>query len=255
MALWHLGVSAAIALAAGAVVLGLWYPYPYRNLSGGLHLFTTLVAVDVICGPLLMLVLFNPAKSWRERAVDFSLIGLIQLGALVYGLYVAAQARPVITAFEVDRLVAVSAEEIDPARLPEAPPQLRHESWSGPRLAGTRSTQPGESLKSIEESLGGVEPSARPGWWQSYEQSLPDVRRRMRPLTGLRARLQARQQVELDDAVRQTGLPIADLYYLPLVSHKQLDSWIALLDMQGRVVGYAPGDGFLPVAPAAGAHP
>jgi hypothetical protein len=252
MALWHLGVSAAIALAAGALVLGLWYPDPYRNLSGGLHLFVTLVAVDVVCGPLLMLVLFNPAKSLRERVVDFSLIGLIQFGALVYGLHVVAQARPVITAFEVDRLVAVSANEIDAARLREALPQFRRLPWNGPRVVGVRRAKPGEIMKSIEESLNGSSPSARPAWWQPYAQSQPDIEKRMQKVADLRARLAPERQRALDDAARQTGLPAASLYYLPLVSDKQLDSWIALLDAQGKIVGYAQEDGFPPDTPAAG---
>ncbi|MDR2991878.1 MAG: hypothetical protein LBU72_08160 [Burkholderiaceae bacterium] len=246
MALWHLCVSVVIALAAGVLVFGLWYPYPYRNLSGGLHLFTTLIVVDMVCGPLLMFVLFNPAKRWRERAVDFSLIGLIQLGALIYGLHVVAQARPVVTAFEADRLTVVSAEQINPAKLREAQPQFRHESWTGPRLLGTREAKPDEQLASIAESLGGVEPSARPGWWQPYDESLPAIRKRMQKAVDLRARLTPEKQAALDAAVRQTGLPLADLYYLPLVSARQLDSWIALLDAQGKVVGYAPEDGFPP---------
>ncbi|MDR0479111.1 MAG: hypothetical protein LBH31_04785 [Burkholderiaceae bacterium] len=245
-ALWHLCISVVIALVVGAVVFGLWYPYPYRSLSGGLHLFVTLVSADVVCGPLLMFILFNPAKSWRSMVADFSLIGLIQLGALVYGVTVVAQARPVVTAFEVDRLVAVSAEEIDPAQLHEAPAELQRESWNGPRLIGTRNAKPGEILKSVSESLQGVEPSARPGWWQSYEKSVPDIKKRMQKATDLRARLTPDRQNALDQAAQQTGQPLADLYYLPLTSAKQLDSWIALLNAQGHVVGYAPEDGFPP---------
>lgn len=246
VAAWHLGISALVAVAAGIVVFGLWYPYPYRNLSGGLHLFVTLVSVDVACGPLLTFILFTPAKSWRERGVDFSLIGLIQLGALFYGMHVVAQARPVIVAFEVDRLVAVSAEEIDRNQLRQALPPLRRLSWTGPRLVGTRDAKAGEMLESVQESLNGIEPSARPGWWQPYEQSLPAIQKRMRKVSDLWARLAPERQHALDQAARPAGLRVADLYYLPLTSAKQLDSWIVLLDAQGRVVGYAPEDGFPP---------
>jgi len=245
-ALWHLCISVLIALAAGIVVFGLWYPFPYRNLSGGLHLFVTLVSVDVVCGPLLTFILFNPAKSWREMIVDFSLIGLIQLAALLYGMHVVAQARPVIVAFEVDRLVAVSAEEIDHSKLHQALPPFQRLSWSGPRLVGTRQAKPDEVLKSVQDSLNGVEPSARPNWWQPYEQSVPAIQKRMRKVTDLWARLTPAQQHKLDQAEHATGLPMADLYYLPLTSAKQLDSWIVLLNNQGQIVGFAPLDGFPP---------
>jgi len=244
MALWHLCISAVIALAAAALVFGAWYPYPYRNLSGGLHLFITLVVVDVVCGPLLMFILFNPAKSWQERAVDFSLIGLVQLGALAYGLYSVAQARPVVTAFEVDRLVVVTASLIDSTKLPEALPEFRHESWVGPRLASVRRAKHGEALESVQQSLKGIDPSARPGWWQPYEQSLPEIRKQMQNVVDLRTRLGSGQQQALDVAVQKTSLPASSLYYLPLVSAKQSNTWIALLDAQGKIVGYAPVDGF-----------
>ena len=63
---WHVLCSVGVALLAAAVVFGLWYPFPYRDLSGGRELFFLVVAVDVVCGPLLTLVLFNPAKPRAE---------------------------------------------------------------------------------------------------------------------------------------------------------------------------------------------
>ena len=77
-----------------------------------------MVGVDVVCGPLLTLVLFNPAKSRRELRLDLSLVAVIQLAALAYGLYSISLARPVIQAFETDRFAVVSAVEIDPGQLP-----------------------------------------------------------------------------------------------------------------------------------------
>src|SRR5689334_16943960 len=62
-ALVHLGLSALVGLATAAIVFGLWFPFPYRNLAGGQHLFLVLVGVDVVCGPLLTAILFNPLKS------------------------------------------------------------------------------------------------------------------------------------------------------------------------------------------------
>jgi hypothetical protein len=52
------------------------------------------------------------------------------------------------------------------------------------------------------------------------------------------------KQAVIDEAAQKAGLPVDQLFYLPLVSKKQLDTWIALLDAQGTVKGYAPVDGF-----------
>src|ERR1043165_7159180 len=62
----HLGFSALVGLTTAAIVFGLWFPYPYRDVAGGQYLFMLLVSVDVVCGPLLTMVLFSPLKSRRE---------------------------------------------------------------------------------------------------------------------------------------------------------------------------------------------
>ncbi len=240
----HLCASALIALIAATVVLGAWFPYPYRHLAGGQRLFWIMAGVDVVCGPLLTLVLFNPAKSRRELRLDLSLVALIQLAALAYGLYSISLARPVIQAFETDRFAVVSAAEIDPGQLPQAPPAWRTLPWNGPWLIGTRPARNDEILLDIDLSLQGIGPGARPSWWQPYEQSIPAVQRRMKKLADLRSARPAAGQALIDQAVRQTGQPLEALFYLPLTSRKKLDDWIVLLDAQANIAGYAPVSGF-----------
>ena len=58
------------------------------------NIFLILLFVDVVCGPLLTLVLASPEKSHRAHAVDFTLIGTVQMLALLYGLLYVLQARP-----------------------------------------------------------------------------------------------------------------------------------------------------------------
>lgn len=243
-ALVHMGLSALVGLTTAAFVFGLWFPYPYRDLAGGQHLFLLLVTVDVVCGPLLTAVLFNPVKSRRELTLDLSLVALVQLAALVYGVHVISQARPVVLAFETDRLVAVSAAQIDPAQLGKAPPDFRKLSWTGPVLVGTRNARQGETLESVMLSAHGVEPSARPDWWQAYDKNRPQVQNRMKKLVDLRAARLGDAQAAIDAAAAKAGLALDELFYLPLTSQKMLDGWIALLDRDGRIVGYAPVDGF-----------
>jgi hypothetical protein len=243
-ALVHLGLSALVGLTTAALVFGLWFPYPYRNLAGGQHLFLLLVSVDIVCGPLLTAVLFNPFKSRRELTLDLSLVAIVQLAALVYGVHVISQARPVVLAFEADRLVAVSAAQIDPADLRKAPPDFSKLSWTGPVLVGTRDAKAGETMESVMLSIRGQEPSARPGWWQEYDKNRPQIQKRMKKLVDLRAARSGDAQAAIDAAAAKAGLAVADLFYLPLTSQKMLDGWIALLDREGRIVGYAPVDGF-----------
>jgi hypothetical protein len=241
----HLGISTCIAALAATLVLGIWYPFPFHSLASGGYLLGLTVGVIVVCGPLLTIILYDPYKSRRALMLDLSLVSLLQLGALAYGLYSMALARPVVLAFETDRFVTVSAAQIDPAQLPQAPPDLRHLSWGGPRLIGTRPPKDNrEMVASIDQSLQGVEPSARPGWWQTYEKNETEVQTRMKKLSDLRAQRPAEAQAVIDAAVHKINLPLDQLYYLPLTSQKILDGWIILLNDRAKIVGYASVDGF-----------
>jgi len=220
-------------------------PAPYQGLVQAPQLFIVLLLVDVVCGPLLTAVLANPAKPRKELRLDFALVVLVQLGALAYGLHTIANARPVALVFEVDRFAVVSASQVSAQELSEAPAEAQKLPWNGPVLLGTRAphTQD-EKLQSIELSLQGIEPSARPGWWQSYETSRPQAVVRMQPLQALHQRAPAAQRQLVEAELHKLQRTIAQTFYLPLVSSHQLDSWIVLLDAQANIVGHVAVDGF-----------
>jgi hypothetical protein len=53
----HSLCSVLVAAMAAWVVFAVWYACPYRELSGGRERFLLLESEDVVCGPLLTLVL------------------------------------------------------------------------------------------------------------------------------------------------------------------------------------------------------
>lgn len=241
----HLGLSLLVALVVAYVVLGIWFPYPMRHLAGGLELFWILIGVDVVCGPALTGLIYSPSKSRQELKMDLAVVMAIQLGALAYGVQSIAQARPVALVFEADRFVAVPASQVDASALPQASVPWQSLSWTGPVLLGTRKARDGvETLQSIELSLRGLEPSARPGWWQSYEDSRRSAQQRMKPLPSLWATQLPEKKILIDKALKETGFPMDEVYFLPLVSQRSLDQWIALLDTNANIIGYAPVGGF-----------
>lgn len=240
----HLLASASIALILALVVFVLWYPSPFRDLAGGLHLFGLVVAVDVVTGPLLTLAVFNAAKPRKELMFDLTVIGFLQLGALAYGVHTVAAARPVVLAYEVDRFVAVPAAQVQTSELPDAPGDLKTLSWVGPRIVGTRTPRDAaEQVQSIQLSFQGIEPSVRPSWWVPYPEVIDSVRRRMKPVDGLGATLSLEQKTRLSQAVARSRVDSGKLFYLPLTGHAS-DAWIVLLDGSGNIVSYAPVNGF-----------
>lgn len=242
-ALWHLLGSMLIAAVAASLVFYLWYPYPYRELSGGEELFLLVVGVDVVCGPLLTLVLFNPRKPPLELFRDLTLVGLIQLTALAYGLWTVAIARPAFLVFEFDRFRVVSVAEIEPADLPAAMPDFRHLGYSGPQIIAARVPRPGDEgyLKSIDLSLQGLGPALRPSAWRNYALFKDAVLAKARPLALLKARYPERM-LQINTSTAKIGLAEGKIGYLPLQGRHQF--WVALVAMDdARVVGFLPLDG------------
>jgi len=244
-ALLHLGLSLLMAGAVAWLVFGVWYPAPFHELTGGRSLFLILMAVDVVCGPLLTLVLYNPSKSRFKWRVDLSLIVLTQLGALAYGLAQVATARPVFVALEGDRFRVVQALDIDRTQLPLAPEGLGELGYGGPRLLGVRLAQSGDAdyLRSVQLSAQGLHPAFRPLRWRPFEEQIPMLQQQLKSLADLRAK-NPRKLEELDAAVRELGLSEEELGYLPLV-REEITDWVALVQRStGQPRAYLHLDGW-----------
>jgi hypothetical protein len=241
---FHFCFSLLVAAMAAALVFGLWFPYPYRELTGGRTLFMLVLGVDLVCGPLLTLVLFNPAKPRAELVRDLGLVALIQLAALVYGMYSVALARPVHMVFEVDRLRIVTAAEVEPNDLAKAQPPWNRLPWTGPTLIGIREIKNSDDMmQSLDLSLQGNEPSQRPHWWQDYALSRPIAIKRAKSMSVLRSKHPSKQ-AEIDSAVRESGQIEVSLLWLPLTSFR-VTEWVALIDAKTALpLAYLPLDGF-----------
>ena len=152
----HLGLSLCIAALAAWLVFGLWYPYPYREISGGRELFLIVIAVDVILGPLITLVVFNRAKPWTELRRDLIIVVLIQLAALGYGLWTVWVARPVHLVFEYKLFRVVHAIDIPVELLDKTPTGITALPMTGPTLLSLRPFKDsGESMDATLAAVGG----------------------------------------------------------------------------------------------------
>lgn len=243
----HLGISLVLASLAAALVFGVWYPYPYREISGGRSLFWLVVSVDVVMGPLLTLAVFNRAKPAGELRRDLAIIGVLQLAALAYGLWTVSVARPVHLVFEVDRFRVVHAIEIDPERLKQAPPEWRQLPLTGPTLASLRDFANDEERSRLTlAALDGMQLSERPDMWQSYEKGKSQLLARARPLEDLKKRFPARV-AEIEQALKKASAaerPVGSVVYVPVGSRSSL-YWTALLDKQtAEVIAFVPLDPF-----------
>jgi hypothetical protein len=239
----HLAISVCVAAAAATLVFALWYPYPYRSISGGTELFFLLSGVDVAIGPLVTLAVFNRQKPQAELRRDLTIVGLIQLAALGYGLWTMAQARPVHLAFEIDRFRVVHRVDVPDELLARKPADVEAFPWFGPTLVAVRPFRStNESADATMAALGGLQLGARPDLWEPYAAAKPRVLKAAKPVTELEARFRQRA-AEIDSTLAALGRKPESTLYLPLVGRKAF--WTAFVDpATADVVGFMPLDPF-----------
>lgn len=239
----HFLLSTVIAVVAALLVFILWYPYPYREISGGSELFLLMVCVDVLLGPLITLAVFNRNKSRRELTGDLLIVGLIQAIALVYGLWTVAVARPVHMVFEIDRFRVVHAVDVDEALLPQAPKSIQTLPVTGPTLLALRPFKDdNERMEATLAALQGVSLASRPDLWRPYDEATVDVLKEAKPATRLLSRFAARV-AEIELVLAKVGRKPENTVYLPLVGRKSF--WTVFLDpVTAQVLTTMPLDSF-----------
>ncbi|KOR30951.1 hypothetical protein TI04_03300 [Achromatium sp. WMS2] len=133
----HLGTSITVVLVIAGILLATWYPLEYIHAVGGLGLISILAGVDATVGPLLTLIIFKEGKKGLK--FDLTVIALVQIIAMGYGLHTMYQARPVFLVFTKDRFELVTAAEIPPQNLADAKyEQYRHLPLTGPITAAVK---------------------------------------------------------------------------------------------------------------------
>lgn len=239
----HLFLSLTIAGLAALLVFWLWYPYPYREISGGRELFLIVVAVDVVLGPLVTFAIFDRRKSRAHLRADLAVVVLIQLAALAYGLWTVFVARPVHLVFEFDRFRVVHAIDVPAELMDKKPPGLQAMPWTGPTLLSVRPFKnAAEKFDATMAAFAGADLAARPDLWQDYRSAVPDVLQVAKPIQQLKERFPQRVP-DIDAVVRSTGADPKTLVYVPMVGRKTF--WTVLVRPgSGEVAGFLELDSF-----------
>ena len=239
----HLVCSLVVAVLAGLLVFGLWYPYPYLEMSGGRTLFLLVVAVDVVCGPLLTLVLFSPTKPRIELWRDLTLVALIQLMALGFGLFTVREARPLFLVHEIDRFKVVTASDLDALAVAALPAAIKPLIWGGPRLVAIRQPSSNEERNRVlfDAIQGGRDYAERPDFYLPYDDANAlKALKTAKPLAIFLKRWPL-QQASASKMAQDQKQDLKQLMYLPVTARQD---WVAVLDKQGQIQGFLKGDGF-----------
>lgn len=163
----HFVISAVVLGLVAVLLLQLWYPWPLWKMLDAPGMLAIAIGVDLVIGPLLTAVVYKPGK--RTLKLDLSVIALLQLAALGFGVHTMAQARPVFVVAMPERLDVVAAFQLDAAEL-AASPEWGTLSWTGPRYVGTRLPTAAERQELMDQ-IGIRDTSSMPKFYVPYEQS------------------------------------------------------------------------------------
>jgi len=106
----HLGISLTIFAALLYLIVFHWYPQPFFAADGGWQGIRIIIAVDLVLGPFLTAIVYRKPK--RGLVLDLTLIGLVQLTALVWGIHTVYGQRPVLVVFAEARMYTVTAQQL-----------------------------------------------------------------------------------------------------------------------------------------------
>jgi hypothetical protein len=216
----HLSICALIGLSVLAVILLLWYPEPYFEAMGGKHLLLILLGVDVVLGPLITLIIFNPKK--KSLRFDLAVITLVQISALIYGVYTVYQARPVFIVFTIDRFEVVAANEIDPEEQQKVTrEEFRSLPLDGPRIvAADRPTDPKERDRILSATFAGFDLQHFPQYYVPYHERTSAVLSRAKPLADLR-KVRSEAGMSFVELESEYGARTKDFVFVPMQTRQK----------------------------------
>ena len=193
-ALLHFSASAFILLLVFFAIKFIYYPRALFAAAAGFDVLRLLTIVDVILGPLITLIIFNPLK--KNLKYDVCIVVACQLAFMSYGVWSIYSARPVYIAFTGKHFNLVRANEIDEADEVKAiSAEFKHRPMLGLKYIGT--TEPSDiNVKNDLAFAGlmGMGIQNLPQYYVPYDKVIPDVK----------AQAKSSQQFEkIDNDMRQ----------------------------------------------------
>jgi len=233
----HFLLSLIIVSAVLGFICFFWYPAPFDRATGVWSVLLLLVLVDVTLGPILTLVVFDKAK--KSLRWDLSFVVMLQLSALIYGVWTCFDGRPAWIVFDGKKFELVRALDVDQRGLDKASFNYRNPSFWGPNWVAAVEPEDVNARNQIvwESALAGIEVSQRPEFYQELDSAEPALSLAMIPLNDLR-RFNEQEEVAdvLDRSTEARG-------WLPLKASKR--SMVVLINTQGKplaVVDLRPWD-------------
>ncbi|MEJ2564968.1 MAG: hypothetical protein P8164_12390 [Gammaproteobacteria bacterium] len=232
-ALIHFSISVVIFCSIIAVTILFWYPPPYFFADGGWQMIRLAAGVDVVLGPLLTFVVFKTGKP--SLKLDLSIIGIMQVSVLIWGVMLMYQQRPLYVTFALTQFLTVTEGQLAQGEHPEA--DLKQAAHGTPEMVYVKlPDDPKKKLALLEAGMQGKHPFyTHPDLYKPLAKNIftvLDAGLDINKLTDNHPKYQAK----LDAFLKKHGGGVKDYAYLPLRCRYR-GLIMALHKPDGRVAG------------------
>jgi hypothetical protein len=212
----HLSLSILILGVIATVLVWRWYPPGLFEMADADKLLVLIGGVDIVLGPLLTLIVYKQGK--KSLKFDLSVIALMQVAALTYGLHTVWASRPVYLVAVVDRFQLVFANEIEEKdqKLAEAyrdMPMLGAETVTAVIPQDSRGRE-----QLIFSAVGGTDVHLMPAYYAPYSMGARKLLDSAMPVDAFASGLSEGEAMELKQAAAGTGRGNDQLVVVPVSS-------------------------------------
>lgn len=229
----HLTLSVILFAVLLAPLLLYWYPSAFFSASGGWQGLRLVAAVDIVLGPLLTFIIYNRQKSSRELIMDLSVVVVLQLCALGWGIKTIYEQRPIAVVFLDNSFytvpaAALSIQGIDLDVLEEF-------GDSKPVYVYVQRPVAGEELERFtrEVEQNRIPPHEQAWLYQPLPQNFATVIRSSVDVEEVLERY-PEMKSDIEHLLNKTDSRLEDYYYLPLTSRYR--NILLIFDAQGSLV-------------------
>ncbi|RZI41465.1 hypothetical protein EGT07_17935 [Herbaspirillum sp. HC18] len=220
----HLLCSGIVLSLIFGLVRWIWYPGQLFEAASGTDLVVIMISVDVVLGPLITLIIFNPKKT--SLKFDMACVIFVQVSFMLYGAWAIFSARPVYMAFVANNFYMVTANEIDPEDQKNAQdPMFQSLPLFGPRFVGTRIPTDQKVVRDImAASRQGMGLQNLPQYFLPFELVAPSARTVGKTVRELSVKATAPKE-ELDKLIAYESEKRAagkQVLFIPLLNKKKV---------------------------------
>lgn len=219
--------SLVIVLLIFLLIFFVWYPVPLIQAVGVLTIIFMMAVIDLIIGPLLGFLVYKEGK--KSLKFDLTVIILLQLTALIYGVYNIEQGRPVWIVYNVDRFELVRKNDIVRTPTQEVKAEYEKTPWVPQWVACDFAKDINRRNEEMfAEAEVGISIARRPERYEPLKDAQQRILQQMQPLEKLK-QFNATEAVEhiLAQYPQATAWVPLDANVLDMV---------VLLDKQGHVI-------------------